>query len=78
MPEMPVPQNSTSCIEELQREAFNILPGMVNARQCPGLVHTSDILQDIPLTGRAHFENELAEKATWVSHSHPHHLQKIS
>ena len=30
MPEMPVP--STTCIEQLQREAFNILPGMVNAR----------------------------------------------
>ena len=30
MPEMPVP--STMFIEELQREAFNILPGAVNAR----------------------------------------------
>ena len=30
MPEMPVP--STNHIEELQREAFDILPGMVNAR----------------------------------------------
>ena len=46
MPEMPVPQNPTSCTEELQRE---------------GLVHTSGISQDIPLTGRAHFENELTE-----------------
>ena len=32
MPEMPVTQNPTTCIEELQREAFNMLPGMVNAR----------------------------------------------
>ena len=30
MPEMPVP--SAMWIEELQRETFNILPGMVNAR----------------------------------------------
>ena len=33
MPEMLVPQNPTSYIEEFQREAFNILPGMVNARE---------------------------------------------
>ena len=32
MSEMPVPQNPTSHIEKLQREAFNTLPGMVNAR----------------------------------------------
>ena len=32
VPEMPVTQNPTSSIEELQREAFNILPCMVNAR----------------------------------------------
>ena len=37
MPEMPVP--STTCIEELQREAFNILPGMVNARQGAALAN---------------------------------------
>ena len=30
MPEIPVP--STTHIEELQREVFNILPGMVNTR----------------------------------------------
>ena len=32
MPEMPVPQNPTSHIEEIHREAFKILPSMVNAR----------------------------------------------
>ena len=32
VPEMPIPQLSTSHIEELQTKAFNILPGMVNAR----------------------------------------------
>ena len=31
VPEMPIP-HPTSCIEELQREAFDILPGTVNAR----------------------------------------------
>ena len=31
VPEMPIP-HPTSHIEELQREAFNILPGTVNAR----------------------------------------------
>ena len=69
--EMPIPQNPTSCIEELQREAFNILPGLVNARWGVGLIYTSGISQDIPVTSRAHFVNELAEEATWVSHSQP-------
>ena len=35
--QMPVPQNLTSRIEELLREACNILPGTVNARQGAGL-----------------------------------------
>ena len=39
MPEMPVP--SATHIKELQREAFNILPGMVNARRGAALAHTS-------------------------------------
>ena len=37
MPEMPVPL--TNHIEELQREAFNILPGVVNARRGAALAH---------------------------------------
>ena len=32
MPKMPVPQNPTSNIEDLQRETLNILPDMVKAR----------------------------------------------
>ena len=76
MPEMPV--SSTTCIEELQREAFNILPGMVNARQGAALAHVSGISQNIPVTGRPHFENELAKKATWASYSHPHHVHFAS
>ena len=30
--EMPIPQYLTSCLEELHREEFNVLPGMVSAR----------------------------------------------
>ena len=55
MPEMPVP--STTCIEELQREAFNILPGTVNARWGAALAHASGISQDILVVGRSHFKN---------------------
>ena len=72
MPEMPV--SSTTCMEELQREAFNILAGMVNARQGAALAHASGISQDILVMGRPHFENELVEEATWASCSHPHHV----
>ena len=68
MPEIPVPP--TNRIEELQREAFNILPGTVNARISAALAHASEISQDIPVTGRLNFENELAEEATWTSHHH--------
>ena len=71
-------KNSTAHIEELQREAFNILPGMVNARWDAALAHASGILQDIPVTSRSHFENELEEEATWASHSHPHHVHFAS
>ena len=58
-------------IEELQREAFNILPGTVNARRGVAVAHTSVISQDISVAGRSNFENELAEEATWTSHNHP-------
>ena len=72
MPEKPVPP--TDRIEELQREAFDILPGTVNARRGAALAHASGISQDIPVTGRSNFENELAEEATWTLH---HHLQHV-
>ena len=76
MPEMPVP--STSCIEELQREAFNILPGTVNVRRGAALAHVSGIFQDIPVAGRSNFENKLAKEATWVLHNHPCHVHFAS
>ena len=73
---MPVP--SIACIEELQREAFNILPGTVNARRGAALAHASGISQDILVAGRSNFENELAKEATWASHSHPCHVHFAS
>ena len=41
-------------------------------------MHTSGILQDIPVTSRANFENELTEEVTWASHSHPCHVHFAS
>ena len=58
-------------IEELQREAFNILPGTVNARRGAAVAHASGISQDILVASRLNFENELAEEATWNAHQHP-------
>ena len=69
MPVIPVPP--THRIEELQREAFNILPGTVNARRGAALAHASGISQDNPVTGRSNFKNELAKEATWTLHYHP-------
>ena len=67
---MSVP--SVTQIEELQREAFNILPGTVNARRGAAVAHVSEIFQDIPVTGRSNFENELAKEAAWVLQNHLH------
>ena len=58
-------------IEELRREAFNILPGTVNARRDAAVAHASGISQDILVIGRSQFENELAEEATGNAHQHP-------
>ena len=69
MPDMPVPP--TNHMEELQKEAFNILPGMVDARRGAALAHASGISQDITVTGRSNFENELAIEAAWTLHNHP-------
>ena len=57
-------------IEELQREAFDILPGPANARRGAAVAHASGISQDIPVIGRSQFENELAKEATWNVHQH--------
>ena len=39
----------------------------------PGIQHLSGISQNIPVAGREHFEDELAEEATWGS-NHPRHV----
>ena len=76
MPEIPVPPMNR--IEELQRVAFNILPGTVNARRGAALAHALGIFQDILVTGRSNFENELAEEAKWTLHNHPQQVHFAS
>ena len=66
-------QPSTSRLNELQQEAFEILLGTVNVRHGTGIEHLSCLSQNIPVAGREYFEDELAEEATWGSH-HPHHV----
>ena len=66
-------QPSTSWLNELQREAFEILPGTVNVRCGTGIEHLSGLSQNIHLAGRQYFEDELAEEAIWGS-NHPCHM----
>ena len=54
------------------------MPGTVNARRGAALAHTSGISQDIPVTGRSNFENELAKEATWTVHYHLQHVHFAS
>ena len=68
VPEVPVPP--VNRVQELQREAFNILPGTVNPKRGAATAHASGILQDIPVIGRSQFEDELAKEATWNVHQH--------
>ena len=72
VPERSVPPMNR--IEELWREAFDILPGTVNARRGVAVAHASGISQDILVIGRSQFENELAEEATWNVHQHLQHV----
>ena len=66
-------QPPTSRLSELQQEAFQYLPGTVNARCGTGIQHLSGISQNIPVAGREHFEDKLAGEATWGS-NHPRHV----
>ena len=66
-------QPSTSQLNELQREAFQILPGTVNVRHGTSIEHLSGLSQNIPVAGRQYFEDKLAEEATWGP-IHPHHV----
>ena len=76
VPEVPVPP--VNRIRELQREAFNILPGTVNAKRGAATAHASGISQDILVIGRSQFEDELAKEATWNVHQHPQHVRFAS
>ena len=66
-------QPPTSRLSELQQEAFQYLPGTVNVRYGDSIQHLSGLSQNIPVAGRQHFEDELAEETTWGS-NHPHHV----
>ena len=72
VPEIPVPP--VNRIKELQREAFDILPGTVIAKGGAATAHVSGILQDIPVIGRSQFKDELAKEATWNVHQHLQHV----
>ena len=50
-----------------------MLPGTVNARCGTGIEHLSRLSQNIPVTRKTFFEDELAEEATWGYH-HPCHV----
>ena len=76
VPEIPVPP--VDRLQELQREAFDILPGTVNAKRGAAVAYASGISQDIPVVGRTQFENELAEEATWNMQHHPRHVHFAS
>ena len=76
VPEVPVPPENR--LKELQREAFNILPGTVNANRGAAAAHASGISQDILVVGRTQFENELAEEGIWNMHQHPCHVHFAS
>ena len=71
--QVPRVQPTTSQLNELQREAFDILLGTVNARCRMGIKHLSGLSQNIPVAGKAYFEDELTEEAIWGSH-HPCHV----
>ena len=64
---------TTSKLNELQREAFDILLGTLNSRHRTGIEHLSGWRQNIPVAGKAYFEGELAEETIWGLH-HPHHV----
>ena len=71
--QMPHAQPPTYQLDELHKEAFNILPGTVNARCGTSIKHLSGLSQNIPVMGKAFLEDELAEETTWGSH-HPCHV----
>ena len=76
VPEVPVPP--VNRLQELQREAFDILPSTVNAKRGASAAHALGIFQDILVIGRTQFKDELAEEAIWNAHQHLHHVHFAS
>ena len=76
VPEVPVPPLTR--LQELQREAFDILPATVNAKRGAAAAHASGISQDILVVGRTQFKDELAEEAIWNAHQHLCHVHFAS
>ena len=76
VPGVPVPP--VNRLKELQREAFNILSGTMNAKRGAATAHASGISQDIPVIGRSQFKDELAEEGTWNVHQHLQHVHFAS
>ena len=75
--QVPRVQPTTSQLNELQREAFDILLGTVNARHRTSIEHLSSLSQNILVEGKAYFKDEFVEEATWGSH-HPCHVHFAS
>ena len=75
--QVPRAQPPASWLNELQHEAFEILPSTINVRCGTGINHLSGLSQNIPVAGKAYFEDKLAEEATWGSH-HPCHVCFVS
>ena len=73
---MPCTQPIPSWLDELHKEAFSVLPGTVKTKCCAGMEHLSRVLQNIPVMGKALFEDELAEEVTWGLHD-PHHVHFV-
>ena len=67
--EVPLCHQPTSRLKELQREAFNVMPVAVNARQGTNAINhalqMAGLSQGVPAEGRALFEDELTEEVKW-------------
>ena len=76
-PEMFLSQPPTSQIEELQREAFNVMADMVSARWGAGAAHNNQqIWTLIRYSGHREnlFKDRLTKVTTWASHKPLQHV----
>ena len=61
--EMACPQHPPTWLKELQKETFEILPGTVNDRCTAGIAYMSGFSQNLLVSDKAFFEDELAEES---------------